>query len=78
MAKIGNGYMGGFSGTMGPTVGYVWNGKWCLRSKPGIVHNPRTDKQMAHRAMFKQEVQLASRLRRPVLTGLSADGRESA
>lgn len=69
--------MGGFSGSLGPAVGYMWNGKWCLRSKPGMVRNPRTDKQMAHREMFKQEVRLAAELREPVVTGLSAAARES-
>lgn len=75
MAKLGNGYMGGFSGSLGPAIGYLWNGKWCVRGKPLMVHNPRTDKQMAHRAMFKQEVQLAARLRWPVMAGLASTGR---
>ena len=62
MAKYGNGYMGGFSGRLGPAVGYCWRGKWCLRSHQPLVRNPRTEAQQRHRMMFKQEVQLAGRL----------------
>ncbi len=42
-----------------------------------MVRNPRTAKQMEHRALFRQEVQLAAQLRRPVLTGLTVAGRET-
>ena len=57
------GYLGGFSGRLGPAVGYLWNGKWCVRSHQRFVSNPRTAAQTAHREMFKQEVQLAARMR---------------
>lgn len=77
MAKIGNGYMSGFSGTLGPAVGYQWNGKWCMRSRPTAVRNPRTDKQMAHRAMFRQQVRLAARMRWAVTTALTGAAREA-
>lgn len=70
MAKQIDGYLGGFRGKLGPAVGYVWKGVWCLRSKPGRVRNPRTEAQQAHREMFKQEVQLASRVRQAVNKGL--------
>lgn len=76
MAKQTNGYMGGFSGKLGPAVGYQWNGVWCLRARPRIVHNPRTEKQMAHRQCFKQMVQLAARMRWAVTTGLTAVARQ--
>lgn len=74
MATFEQGYLGGFSGKLGPAVGYNWRGRWCLRSKPGVVRNPRTERQQAHRMMFKEEVLLASRLRwvlRETLDGLS-------
>lgn len=61
MAKQQNGYLGGYSGRLGPVVGYLWRGKWCLRVKPGKVHNPRTDRQQSHRHLFKAMVQFASR-----------------
>ncbi len=62
MAKQTVGYMGPFSGTLGTAIGYIWNGKWCMRSRPTSVHNPRTPEQVAHREMFKREVQLAADL----------------
>ena len=60
MAKQSEGYLGGFSGRLGPAVGYMWNGKWCLRSHQQFVHNPRTAAQVEHRELFKQQVQLVS------------------
>ena len=77
MAKQMEGYMGGFSGTLGTAVGYRWNGVWCMRSRPTRVHNPRTEKQMAHRGMFKAEVQLAARMRWAVNSGLLEAAREA-
>ena len=62
MAKQTVGYLGGFQGTLGPAIGYMWNGKWCVRSKPGVVRNPRTPEQVAQREMFKREVRLAADL----------------
>lgn len=62
MAKIVQGIAGGFSGSVGPVVGYQWRGRWCMRSHPQSVRNPRTERQQAHRMMFKEEVQLASRM----------------
>ena len=60
MAKQDTGYLGGFRGNLGPAVGYKWRGKWCVRSKPAEVRNPRTDEQMRHRWMFREEVRLAA------------------
>ena len=62
MAKIVQGVTGGFSGSVGPVVGYQWRGRWCMRSRPPFVRNPRTERQQEHRMMFKEEVQLASRM----------------
>ena len=76
MAKIGMGGLDGFQGKVGPVVGYRWNGKWCMRGLPRMMHNPRTDKQMEHRSMFKQEVQLAAAMRWAVTTGLTDTARE--
>ena len=75
MAKQSTGYLGGFSGRLGPAVGYMWNGKWCLRSRPPMVRNPRTEAQEAHRSLFKQEVQLAARMRWAVTTALTEAAR---
>ena len=68
--------MGAFSGTLGGAIGYLWNGKWCMRSRPSAVHNPRTPEQVAHREMFKREVQLAAELRWAVVESMSAMARE--
>lgn len=69
MAKQANGYLGGFVGKLGPAVGYQWKGVWCLRSRPAQVRNPRTEAQTEHRAMFKEEVRLAGRMRWAVNRG---------
>ena len=68
--------MGGFSGRLGTAVGYMWNGKWCLRAHNPMVHNPRTQAQEEHRAVFKQEVQLAANMRSVVVRSLTAQARE--
>ncbi len=70
------GYLGGFSGRLGPAVGYMWNGKWCMRSYRRHVANPRTAAQVAQRDMFKQEVQLAATMRWAVLTSMRDLARE--
>jgi len=62
MATIESGYMGGFSGKLGPAVGYQWRGKWVVRSFSRTPRNPRTERQQEHRMLFKQEVQLAGRM----------------
>ena len=63
MATIKQGIVGGFSGAVGPVVGYQWRGRWCMRSRPPFVRNPRTERQQQHRMMFKEEVLLASRMK---------------
>ncbi len=68
--------MGGFSGRLGTAVGYMWNGKWCLRSRPAQVANPRTPAQVEHRTLFREEVRLAARMGRGVATGLTAMARQ--
>ena len=72
MARQINGYLGGFNGKLGPAVGYRWKNVWCLRSKPTRVNNPRTEAQQAHRAMFREEVRLAGKMRWAVNIGFKA------
>ena len=62
MAKQISGILGGYSGKIGPVVGYMWNGKYCVRAHQRWVKNPQTAAQMEHRKMFKQEVQLAAKM----------------
>ena len=76
MAKQTTGFLGGFSGKLGPVVGYQWNGKWCLRAQAAAPKNPRTEAQTAHRELFKQEVQLAAKMRWAVGTTLRDLARE--
>ena len=77
MAKQGDGALGGFRGKMGPTVGYMWNGIWCVRSLPNKVKNPKTEKQLAHRELFKQQVQFASHMHWVISEGLYNASREA-
>ena len=77
MARQSAGYLGGFSGRLGPAVGYLWNGKWCLRTHNPMVRNPRTEAQVEHRALFKQQVQLAARMRWAVTSTLTGLAREA-
>lgn len=72
MAKQTAGLHGGFSGRMGNIVGYRWKGVWCVRTRPTKMHNPRTDKQMEHREMFKEEVRQAAYMKEAVRLGLNA------
>lgn len=69
MAKQTNGLLGGYVGKVGPVVGYQWKGVWCVRSQPRRVHNPRTEAQQEHRAMFREEVRLAGKMRWAVNIG---------
>ncbi len=70
MARLDNGFLGGFSGRLGPAVGYGRLGRWYVRALPRQVANPRTEAQQEHRAMFKQEVQLAAQMRWAVNVGM--------
>ena len=76
MAKQNAGYLGGFQGTLGPAIGYMWNGKWCMRTRPTSVRNPRTPEQVAQRELFKREVQLAADLGDAVVPSMRAMARE--
>ncbi len=77
MAKQYGSYLGGFSGRLGPAIGYMWNGRWCVRSCPAHVNNPRTAAQTEHRTAFREQVQLASRMGWAVGQGLAVPAREA-
>ena len=62
MAKLHQGILGGFSGTVGTVIGYRRNNQWFMRTKPRFVANPRTETQQAHRRQFGDMVSLASKL----------------
>jgi hypothetical protein len=77
MARIDYGIMGPFNGKVGTVVGYLWNGKPCMRAYKRNVHNPRTEAQQEHRTLFKQEVQLAAKMRWAVTTTMTEAAREA-
>ena len=70
MAKQRFGINDAYRGTVGTVIGYEWRGKWCLRSRPLRVRNPRTAKQQSNRMLFKQMVDLASHVRLALKKGL--------
>lgn len=70
MAKQRYGINDGYRGTVGTVIGYMWRGKWCLRSRPRMVHNPRTEKQQSNRLLFKQMVSLAGSMKQALRKGL--------
>lgn len=70
MARLDNGFLEGFSGRLGSAVGFKRFGHWYLRARARQVTNPRTEAQQEHRAMFKQEVQLAAQMRWAVNVGM--------
>lgn len=49
MAVYRNGIMGPFNGKVGTVVGYMWNGKCCMRAYNRNVKNPGTEAQQEHR-----------------------------
>ena len=70
MATVNDGFIGGFRGRMGNVVGYVWRGKYCVRSLPGEFHDAKTPMQMEQRSLFRQTIRFASRARKVLLAGL--------
>ena len=70
MAKQRFGINDAYRGTVGTVIGYEWRGKWCLRSRPLRVRNPRTAKQQGNRLLFKQMVDLASHMKMALRKGL--------
>ena len=70
MAKLHQGILDGFSGTVGTVIGYRRNNQWFMRAKPRFVANPRTEAQQAHRRQFGDMVSLASKLLPVLKVGL--------
>ena len=70
MAKQRFGINDAYRGTVGTVIGYEWRGKWCLRSRPLHVRNPRTARQQSNRMLFKQMVALAGSMKMALRKGL--------
>jgi hypothetical protein len=62
MAKINQGILGGFSGTVGPVIGGSWKGIPYMRSKPGKYSYPPTKKQSSYRIKFTAQISFAKSL----------------
>ena len=52
MGIINQGILGGFSGKVGPIVGFHWKSKYYIRARAAKVSNPRTPKQQEQRGKF--------------------------
>lgn len=63
MAKQTDGINGGFQGRVGNVVGYMWRGQWCMRARPRVFHDAKTEKQLEQRSLFKASVAFAGRLK---------------
>jgi hypothetical protein len=66
MAKIKQGILGGFSGSVANVVGSSWKGIAVMKAKPLSVANPKTAAQTSNRTQFSNVVAFASAL----LTGI--------
>ena len=53
MAKLRNGYLGGFSGILGPAVGSTWKGKAVIRSRPPRKRRKSSELQLRQMAKVK-------------------------
>lgn len=58
MARVSNVLIGKTSGSVGGTTFSSWKGINVLKSKPTVVANPKSDKQLAQRAAFSFMVAL--------------------
>lgn len=52
MGIINQGILGGFSGKVGPIVGFRWKSKYYIRARAAKVSNPRTPRQQEQRGKF--------------------------
>ena len=52
MGIINQGILGGFSGKVGPIVGFRWKSKYYIRARAAKTSNPRTPRQQEQRGKF--------------------------
>ena len=60
MAKIEQGILGPFHGTVGTVIGYRWRDRWCMRARPSHYNDRRSEAQLQQRSRFKAMIQFAS------------------
>ena len=63
MAKIKQGILGGFSGSVANVVGSSWKGIAVMKAKPLSVANPQTALQVAQRRKFRAGSELATEVK---------------
>ena len=76
MAKQRFGINDGYRGAVGTVIGYEWCGRWCLRSRPRKVSNPRTERQQQNRGLFAAASRLATAMGGVLRVGLITSARE--
>jgi hypothetical protein len=54
MARIENGFMGGFSGKLGPAIGWTMNGKYYMRARPRKRSVKRSEGEAANQSKFSK------------------------
>jgi hypothetical protein len=67
MAKIKQGILGGFSGTVGPVIGGSWKGIQYLRAKPHKYPVIPTKKQSVHFNKFGAGISLAKSVKNTII-----------
>jgi hypothetical protein len=67
MAKINQGILGGFSGSVGPVIGGSWKGIPYMRSKPRKYSYPPTEKQSRHWIKFAAQISFAKSLMHSII-----------
>lgn len=60
MAKLEQGILGPFRGTVGSVIGYRWRDRWCIRARPRFYHDRRSEAQLMQRSRFKAMIMFAS------------------
>ena len=78
MAKIEHGILGGFSGKVGPVVGFCWRGRWSVRAYRAHIADPRTAAQLAQRSRFTAMIRAAQQLLPALRLGFAERGRRLA
>ena len=77
MAKQRFGINDGYRGAVGTVIGYMWRGRWCLRARPRVVRNPRTELQQAGRTVFGAASALAAGMSQALCRGLGDASRKA-
>ena len=67
MAKIKQGILGGFSGSVANVVGSSWKGIAVMKAKPLSVANPQTAAQVAQRVKFRAGSELSTEVKNAII-----------